>query len=220
MAVNFEQLDTSQFATPQDVQNLINDSSQSANTTYSSQKIMQEVDSVINDNAPSESSTYSSQKITDTFLAQDGDASEATVAFTGNTGEAPTSPGTLATLIGWLVGTVSGIEFGDGDAPGSHYIKFAGQNLMICFGTFTATCELSQNGTWYTGSSSQITNGTFAQAFGTLISLNISLSQGDWATILNQTAGNTGVTNVVLGYSSAYSSRDFRFDYVAFGTIS
>ena len=107
MAVSFEQLDTSGFATTQDVEDLINDNTPSANTTYSSQKITEMVSqgqgTAINDNAISSTTTYSSQKINNTYLQKTGDASETTVTYKTSTGNAPASGGKLSALIGWLV---------------------------------------------------------------------------------------------------------------------
>ena len=80
MAVSFEQLDTSGFATTQDVEDLIND------------------------NTPSANATYSSQKINNTYLQKTDDASETTVTYETSTGNAPASGGKLSALIGWLVG--------------------------------------------------------------------------------------------------------------------
>ena len=80
MSVSFEQLDTSGFATTQDVEDLIND------------------------NTPSANATYSSQKINNTYLQKTGDASETTVTYETSTGNAPASGGKLSALIGWLVG--------------------------------------------------------------------------------------------------------------------
>lgn len=108
MAVNFEQLDASGFATTQDVEDLINDNTPSANSTYSSQKITEMVSqgqgAAINDNAISSMTTYSSQKINDTYLQKTGDASETTVTYKTSTGNAPASGGKLSALIGWLIG--------------------------------------------------------------------------------------------------------------------
>lgn len=108
MAVNFKQLDTSGFATTQDVEDLINDNTPSANATYSSQKITEMVSqgqgAEINDNAISSTTTYSSQKINNTYLQKTGDASETTVTYETSTGNAPASGGKLSALIGWLVG--------------------------------------------------------------------------------------------------------------------
>lgn len=108
MAVSFEQLDTSGFATTQDVENLINDNTPSPNTTYSSQKITEMVSqgqgASINDNAISSTTTYSSRKINNTYLQKTGNASETTVTYKTSTGKAPESGGKLRALIGWLVG--------------------------------------------------------------------------------------------------------------------
>lgn len=124
---------------------------------------------------------------------------------------------TIPQMIPTIPSLYGNIEIGSSPSNGNHYIKFLDQGLMICFGTFKAVCELSQNGSWYTGASTQIIDGNFALPFSSLFTVNVSLSQGDWATILNQAAGNQGITQVILGYSMPYSSREFRFDYVAFG---
>ena len=100
-----------------------------------------------------------------------------------------------------------------------HFIQYKDKNLQICYGTFIVTAELRQNGEWCTGTSSKINYGQFAKPFGHLQTLNLSLSSGDWASIVHQSADNNGVTEVTLAYSTPYSSRDFRIDYVAFGQI-
>ena len=106
MAVQFEQLDLSGYAK-------INDSTPSASTTYSSQKIeeiLPEAGAVIDDSEASTTKTYSSTHIDETYLKKDGNGSGVSVEYTeSDTGSAPASGSMLGNLIGWLVGKCNGI---------------------------------------------------------------------------------------------------------------
>ena len=106
MAVQFEQLDLSGYAK-------INDTTPSASTTYSSQKIeeiLPEPGAVIDDSEASTTKTYSSTHIDETYLKKDGNGSGVSVEYTASdTGSAPTSGSMLGNLIGWLVGKCNGI---------------------------------------------------------------------------------------------------------------
>lgn len=86
MSVNFEQLDTSGFATAE------------------------EVDALINDSEASGQSTYSSSKIDEDYQQKDSDISGGTVQYVASSsGNAPASGSMLGNIIGWLVGKCSGI---------------------------------------------------------------------------------------------------------------
>ena len=106
MAVQFEQLDLSSYAK-------INDTTSSASTTYSSQKIeeiLPEAGAVIDDSEASTTKTYSSTHIDETYLKKDGNGSGVSVEYTASdTGGAPISGSMLGNLIGWLVGKCNGI---------------------------------------------------------------------------------------------------------------
>ena len=106
MAVQFEQLDLSGYAK-------INDTTPSASTTYSSQKIeeiLPEAGAVIDDSEASTTKTYSSTHIDETYLKKDGNGSGVSVEYTASdTGSAPASGSMLGNLIGWLVGKCNGI---------------------------------------------------------------------------------------------------------------
>ena len=86
MSVNFEQLDTSGFATAEEVDALINDSEASGQTTYSSSKIDED------------------------YQQKDSDISGGTVQYVASSsGNAPASGSMLGNIIGWLVGKCNGI---------------------------------------------------------------------------------------------------------------
>lgn len=86
MSVNFEQLDTSGFATAE------------------------EVDALINDSEASGQSTYSSSKIDEDYQQKDSDISGGTVQYVASSsGNAPASGSMLGNIIGWLVGKCNGI---------------------------------------------------------------------------------------------------------------
>lgn len=86
MSVNFEQLDTSGFATREDV------------------------DGIINDSKATGQSTYSSSKIDEDYQQKDSDISGGTVQYVASSsGNAPASGSMLGNLIGWLVGKCNGI---------------------------------------------------------------------------------------------------------------
>ena len=86
MSVNFEQLDTSGFATTEDV------------------------DALINDSEASGQSTYSSSKIDEDYQQKDSDISGGTVQYVASSsGNAPASGSMLGNIIGWLVGKCNGI---------------------------------------------------------------------------------------------------------------
>lgn len=86
MSVNFEQLDTSGFATTEDV------------------------DAIINDSEASGQSTYSSAKIDEDYQQKDSDISGGTVQYVASSsGNAPASGSMLGNIIGWLVGKCNGI---------------------------------------------------------------------------------------------------------------
>lgn len=106
MAVQFEQLDLSGYAK-------INDTTPSASTTYSSQKIeeiLPETGAIIDDSEASTTKTYSSTHIDETYLKKDGNGSGVSVEYkASDTGSAPASGSTLGNLIGWIVGKCNGI---------------------------------------------------------------------------------------------------------------
>ena len=106
MAVQFEQLDLGGYAK-------INDTTPSAGTTYSSQKIeeiLPEAGAVIDDSEASTTKTYSSTHIDETYLKKKGNGSGVSVEYTASdTGSAPASGSMLGNLIGWLVGKCNGI---------------------------------------------------------------------------------------------------------------
>lgn len=106
MAVQFEQLDLSGYAK-------INDTTPSASTTYSSQKIeeiLPEAGAVIDDSEASTTKTYSSTHIDETYLKKDGNGSGVSVEYTASDkGSAPASGSMLGNLIGWIVGKCNGI---------------------------------------------------------------------------------------------------------------
>lgn len=86
MSVNFEQLDTSGFATTE------------------------EVDALINDSEASGQSTYSSSKIDEDYQQKDSDISGGTVQYVASSsGNAPASGSMLGNIIGWVVGKCNGI---------------------------------------------------------------------------------------------------------------
>lgn len=86
MSVNFEQLDTSGFATTEDV------------------------DAIINDSEASGQSTYSSSKIDEDYQQKDSDISGGTVQYVASSsGNAPASGSMIGNIIGWLVGKCNGI---------------------------------------------------------------------------------------------------------------
>lgn len=106
MAVQFEQLDLSGYAK-------INDTTPSANTTYSSQKIEEillEAGAVIDDSEASTTKTYSSTHIDETYLKKEGNGSGVSVEYTeSDTGSAPASGSMLGNIIGWIIGKCNGI---------------------------------------------------------------------------------------------------------------
>ena len=86
MSVNFKQLDTSGFATTEDV------------------------DAIINDSEASAQSTYSSSKIDEDYQQKDSDISGGTVQYVASSsGNAPASGSMIGNIIGWLVGKCNGI---------------------------------------------------------------------------------------------------------------
>ena len=86
MSVNFKQLDTSGFATTEDV------------------------DAIINDSEASGQSTYSSSKIDEDYQQKDSDISGGTVKYVAtSSGNAPASGSMIGNIIGWLVGKCNGI---------------------------------------------------------------------------------------------------------------
>lgn len=86
MCVNFEQLDTSGFATREDV------------------------DGIINDSKATGQSTYSSSKIDEDYQQKDSDISGGTVQYVASSsGNAPASGSMIGNIIGWLVEKCNGI---------------------------------------------------------------------------------------------------------------
>lgn len=86
MSVNFEQLDTSGFATREDV------------------------DGIINDSKATGQSTYSSSKIDEDYQQKDSDISGGTVQYVASSsGNAPASGSMIGNIIGWLVEKCNGI---------------------------------------------------------------------------------------------------------------
>lgn len=96
-------------------------------------------------------------------------------------------------------------------------IRFKNINLQICFGTFTATASLNANGDWYTGSSSSITNGSFAQPFAKIYSTQITQGASDWVALLRTDISYSGISQITLGYNHSYSNTKFSFNYVVYG---
>ena len=100
---------------------------------------------------------------------------------------------------------------------GGNYIRFKKEKIQICFGSYDATVELSQNGSGYTGTSSKIEYGDFEKPFSLVASFTSQISNGDWAAILRTECDLVGVKSVTLGYWGGYTQRVFRFDYIAIG---
>lgn len=96
-------------------------------------------------------------------------------------------------------------------------IRFKNINLQICFGTFTATASLNANGDWYTGNSSSITNGSFAQPFTKIYSTQITQGASDWVALLRTDVSYSGISQITLGYNHSYSNTTFSFNYVVYG---
>lgn len=100
-----------------------------------------------------------------------------------------------------------------------HCVLFKDQNLLINYGTCFVTTEFKKGTSWYSGDSTNIRDGEFAKPFGHIYTLTCSLAAGDWATIVNQSANNTGIERIVLSYDTGYTQREFRIDYIAIGRI-
>ena len=113
----------------------------------------------------------------------------------------------------------SNIEVGDSESMNGHYVLFNNENLLINYGTCFVTAEFGRGASWYTGNSTNIRDGEFAKPFGHIYTLTCSLAAGDWSTIVNQSASNTGIERIVLSYDTGYTQREFRIDYIAIGRI-
>ena len=97
-------------------------------------------------------------------------------------------------------------------------IRFPINRIQICAGTIRAYASLQQNGTGYTGVSTKIEQSTFPKPFKILRGCTITQNSDDWVMILGKTTTLNGISQLRLGYFTAYTNKAFYMDYIAIGT--
>lgn len=97
-------------------------------------------------------------------------------------------------------------------------IQFPKNRIQICAGTIRVYASLQQNGTGYTGVSTEIEQSTFPKPFKILGSCTITQNSDDWVMILGKTTTLNGIHQLRLGYFAAYTNKAFYMDYIAIGT--
>ena len=97
-------------------------------------------------------------------------------------------------------------------------IRFPINRIQICAGTIRVYASLQQNGTGYTGVSTKIEQSTFPKPFKILRGCTITQNSDDWVMILGKTTTLNGISQLRLGYFTAYTNKAFYMDYIAIGT--
>lgn len=97
-------------------------------------------------------------------------------------------------------------------------IRFPINRIQICAGTIRVYASLQQNGTGYTGVSTKIEQSTFPKPFKILIGCTITQNSDDWVMILGKTTTLNGISQLRLGYFTAYTNKAFYMDYITIGT--
>ena len=97
-------------------------------------------------------------------------------------------------------------------------IRFPKNRIQICAGTIHVYASLQKNGTGYTGVSTKIEQSTFSKPFNFLRGCTITQNSDDWVMILGKTTTLNGISQLRLGYFTAYTNKTFHMDYIAIGT--
>ena len=97
-------------------------------------------------------------------------------------------------------------------------IRFPINRIQICAGTILVYASLQQNGTGYAGVSTKIEQSTFPKPFKILRGCTITQNSDDWVMILGKITTLNGISQLRLGYFTAYTNKAFYMDYIAIGT--